>query len=70
MEALNAQIENKELAERVFETTKVKYQRGLGSSFELLQTETALQEALGNYYQALYNGVIAKINYMRALGKL
>ncbi len=70
IEALNSQVENKELAERVYETTKVKYERGLGSSFELLQSETSLQEALSNYYQALYNGVIAKINYMRALGKL
>ncbi|HSR38345.1 MAG TPA: TolC family protein, partial [Phnomibacter sp.] len=70
MEALNSQIDNKDLAERVYAATKVKYERGLGSSFEVLQTETALQEALSNYYQALYNGVIAKINYMRALGKL
>lgn len=70
MEALNSQIENKDLAERVYESTKVKYERGLGSSFELLQTETSLQEALSNYYQALYNGVIAKINYLRSVGRL
>jgi outer membrane protein TolC len=70
LEALNAQIENKELAERVFENTKLKYERGLGSSFEVLQTETSLQDALNNYYQAMYNAVLAKINYLRALGKL
>lgn len=68
--ALNMQEENKQLAEHVFETTKIKYEKGLGSSFELLQSETSLQESLNNYFQALYNGVIAKINYRKALGKL
>jgi outer membrane protein TolC len=68
--ALNQQVENKELAEKVYATTKIKYERGLGSSFELLQTETSLQDALNNYYQALYNAVIARIGYLRALGKL
>ncbi|HSC54723.1 MAG TPA: TolC family protein [Phnomibacter sp.] len=70
LDALNAQIENKDLAERVFATTKTKYERGLGSSFELLQSETSLQEALANYYQAMYNAVVAKLNYLRALGRL
>lgn len=68
--ALNNQEANKELAERVFNTTKTKYQSGLGSSFELLQTEASLQTALNNYYQALYDAVIAKINYKKAVGKL
>ncbi|MCU0333741.1 MAG: TolC family protein [Chitinophagaceae bacterium] len=68
--ALNQQVENKELAEKVYATTKIKYDRGLGSSFELIQTETSLQDALNNYYQALYNAVVARIGYQRALGKL
>jgi outer membrane protein TolC len=68
--ALNIQESNKGLAERVFETTKIKYEKGLGSSFEVLQSETSLQDALNNYYQALYNAVIARIGYSRALGKL
>ena len=68
--ALNMQESNKELAERVFNTTKIKYEKGLGSSFEVLQSETSLQEALSNYYQAIYNAIVAKIGYRRALGKL
>jgi outer membrane protein TolC len=68
--ALSIQEENKQLAEKVFYTTKTKYERGLGSSFELLQSETSLQDALNNYYQSLYNAVIAKISYLRALGQL
>ena len=68
--ALNMQEENKALAEKVYNTTKIKYEKGLGSSFEVLQSETSLQDALNNYYQAIYNAIIAKIGYRRALGKL
>jgi len=68
--SLNAQEENKALAENVFNTTKIKYQQGLGSSFEVLQQETALQDALNNYYNALYNAILARINYLQALGRL
>jgi outer membrane protein TolC len=68
--ALNNQEENKVLAEKVFNSTKIKYAQGLGSSFEVLQSETDLQTALGSYYQALYNAGIARIAYQRALGKL
>lgn len=68
--ALNNQEENKALAEKVFNTTKIKYEQGLGSSFEVLQAETDLQAALNNYYQALYNAGIARIGYQRALGRL
>ncbi|TAD86189.1 MAG: TolC family protein [Bacteroidetes bacterium] len=68
--AINVQEDNKALAEKVYETTKIKYEKGLGSSFEVLQSETSLQESLNNYYQALYNAVIARIGYSRALGKL
>jgi outer membrane protein TolC len=67
---LDNQEENKVLAEKVFNTTKIKYEQGLGSSFEVLQAETDLQVALTNYYQALYNAGIARIAYQRALGKL
>ncbi len=68
--SLNVQEENKALAESVFATTKVKYAQGLGSSFEVLQQETALQDALNNYYNALYNAILARISYLQALGRL
>ena len=68
--AYNNQQENKELAEKVFNTTRIKYEQGLGSSFEVLQAENDLQVALNNYYSSLYGAGIARIAYMRALGKL
>lgn len=68
--SLNSQEENRDLAEKVYNTTRIKYQEGLGSSFEVLQAETDLQSALNNYYQALYDAGIARISYLQALGKL
>jgi outer membrane protein TolC len=42
----------------------------LGSSFEVLQTEQSYEDAQSNYFQSLYDAVIAKISYQRAIGKL
>jgi outer membrane protein TolC len=58
------------LAQKVFETTKKKYEQGLGSSFEILQADTELQQAHGNYFKALYDAVIARVSYLKAVGKL
>lgn len=68
--ALDVQERNMELAQKVYNTTKRKYEQGLGSSFELLQTESSYEAAQSNYFQALYDAVVAKIAYYRSLGKL
>lgn len=67
---MDAQQKNLELAERVYNTTKKKYEQGVGSSFEVLQADTELQRAQGNYFDALYNAVVARINYFKAVGQL
>lgn len=67
---LDIQERNVQLAEKVYNTTKKKYEQGLGSSFELLQTETELENAESNYFQALFDAVNAKIAYVKALGKI
>lgn len=67
---LDIQERNLELAERVFNSTRKKYEQGLGSSFELLQTEQSYEDAQANYFQALYDATIAKIAYFRSLGRL
>lgn len=67
---LEVQKRNMELAESVFNTTTKKYQSGLGSSFELIQTDTELQRATGSYFQALYDAYIAKVNFIKSIGKL
>ncbi|MEN9885065.1 MAG: hypothetical protein RLZZ420_2282 [Bacteroidota bacterium] len=70
LSTLDMQERNVELAEKVYNTTKKKYEQGLGSSFELLQTETELETAESNYFQSLYDAINARISYLKALGKI
>lgn len=67
---MDMQKKNLQLAEHVYQTTKKKYEQGLGTTFEVLQADTEWQRAQGSYFDALYNAVIAKINFMKAIGKL
>lgn len=67
---LDVQERNMRLAEKVFQTTRRKYEQGVGSSFEVLQADQDFQTAQGNYYQALYDALNARIGYLRAVGRL
>lgn len=67
---LDAQERNMQLAEQVYQTTKKKFEQGLGSSFEVLQSDTELQVAQSNYFASLYNAIIARIGYQASLGRL
>jgi outer membrane protein len=67
---LDVQEDNMKLAEKVYNTVKKKYEQGLGSSFEVLQSDNEMQQAQSNYFKALYDATVAKINYLKALGKL
>lgn len=67
---MDAQENNMQLAERVYSTVKKKYEQGVGSSFEILQADTEFQQAQSNYFRALYEAIVAKISYQKALGKL
>lgn len=67
---LDNQLRNIELAEKVYQTTKKKYEQGLGSSFEILQVEQSLEDAQNNYYISLYDAVISKVALLKAVGKL
>jgi outer membrane protein len=67
---LDIQERNMELAERVYNMTKKKFEQGLGSSFEVLTSDADLQTAQSNYFNALYNAIVARISYQYSLGKL
>ncbi len=67
---LKNQKENMELAQSVEHDTKIKYEAGTGSNIEVVDAETALIEAETNYYNALYNALIAKVDYETAKGTL
>ena len=68
--SLDIQERNLTLAQKVYNATKLKFEQGLGSSFEVLQADSDYQTAQSNYFNALYNAVVAKISYQSSLGKL
>src|SRR5690606_13902821 len=70
LKTLESQRENIELAEEVARVTKVKYTSGIGSNLEVTDAETALREAQTNYYNALYEAILAQIDLKAALGIL
>lgn len=70
LSALEVQLENRELALEVFEMTKIKYQEGVGSNLEVVEADSALKEAETNYFSALYDALIAKVELEKALGIL
>lgn len=67
---LRAEETNMELSLEVFEVTRTKYQEGVGSNLEVVEAENAYKQAETNYYVALYDAIIAKIELEKALGIL
>jgi outer membrane protein len=67
---LDFQKKNMELAETVYDQTKKKYESGLASNTDLTNTQTDLITAQTNFINALYDAVIAKVDYQKATGKL
>ena len=70
LNALEVQLENRQLALEVFNTAKIKYQEGIGSNLEVVEADAALKEAETNYYSALYDALIARVDLEKALGIL
>lgn len=68
--SLDIQKKNIELAESVYKTAKLKFEQGVGSSLEVMNAETSLKEAQINYYNALYDALVAKTDYDKANGTL
>lgn len=69
-EALDIQSRNMELAEEVLRVTKIKYTQGLGTNLEIVNAESDLKQAQNNYFSALYDVLIAKVDLDKAQGKL
>jgi outer membrane protein TolC len=67
--SLENQDENLALAERILETTRIKYREGVGSSLEMTQAEQELYRTQANRLNALYDLVLAKAALDKALGK-
>ncbi|MEJ7588510.1 MAG: TolC family protein [Ferruginibacter sp.] len=67
---MDFQKKNMELAEVVYEQTKKKYEVGTGSSTEINAAQTDLKAAQSNYINALYDAIIARVDLLKATGKL
>ena len=66
---LENQRENLSLAEKVFNTTKLKYEQGLGSNQEIYNAQAELRVAQNNYYSALYDAITAQLDFIKATGR-
>lgn len=67
---MSFQRKNMDLAETVYNQTKKKYEIGSGSNTEITSAQTDLVTAQTNYINALYTAIIAKVDYLKATGKL
>ncbi len=68
--SLENQKKNIKLAEDVVNVSKKKYDQGVGSNLEMVTAETTLKEAQTNYLNAMYEAIIAKIEFDKANGNL
>ncbi len=67
---VDAQKENMKLAQKVYDQTKKKYEIGTGSQTEINAVRVDLERAQTNYFNALYNAVVARVDFLKATGKL
>lgn len=70
IQTLDYQKKNMELAERVYNQAKKKYEAGVGSTTDINNAEADLKTAQNNYIGAMYDAIIARIDYTNAVGRL
>lgn len=70
LETLVTHQRNIDLAKEVVRVSKIKYKEGVGSNIEVINAESSLKEAQTNYFAALYDLMIAKVDLLKARGEL
>ncbi|MGL4631048.1 MAG: TolC family protein, partial [Leadbetterella sp.] len=70
LEALEIQQRNLDLSQEVLRVSKIKFQQGIGSSLEVVNAESDLKTAQNNYYSALFDLLITKVDLDKVQGKL
>lgn len=65
-----AQEENMKLADEVYNVSRIKYEEGVGSNIEVLEADADYKQAQINYYNALFDALIAKVTLEKAYGEL
>jgi outer membrane protein len=67
-ERVRNQQRNLDLAQRIYETTQIKYKAGVGSSFELVSAEQQLTQAQQALMQSRFDLLTANVGVRKALG--
>lgn len=67
---MDFQQQNLELAQKVYQQIKKKYEMGLGSQTEINLAQNEWKAAQTNYTAALSDAIIARIDWLKATGKL
>ncbi len=70
LDVLDNQRANLDLAADVARVTRIKFNAGVGSNLEVITAETSLREAQTNYYAAIYDVLVAKVDRDKATGEL
>lgn len=70
IDRMNAQKENMALADNIYNTAEIKYKEGVGSNSEVLDADASLKQAQTNYYNALYDALVSRVELQKALGEL
>lgn len=68
-ERVASQQKNLTLAQRIYDTTQTKYKAGIGSSFEVTQSESALYSAQQGLLQTQFDLLTAKVAIKKAMGQ-
>ena len=70
LDVLDNQQANLALATDVARVTRIKFNAGVGSNLEVITAETDLRSAQTNYYGAIYDVLVAKVDRDKATGEL
>jgi len=69
-QTLLRQQKNMELAQHVADVASKKYESGVGTNTDLIIAQTSLVTAQTNYYSSLFDMIVAKLDYQKAIGTL
>lgn len=70
LKTLEIHKRNLDLATEVVRVSRIKYNNGSGSNLEVTEAENGFKEAQTNYFNAVYNVLLAKIEYQKSTGTL
>lgn len=68
--SLQIQKRNLDLAKNIYDVAQKKYNQGVGSNLEIINAQTSLKESETNYFNAIYDLMISKTDYLKATGNL